>query len=199
MKFSLFALPFLSILSVSAASSPDAGAAVVKRQTDYAPYAAIIQGLTAQVIEVNKQINATLASVSPNADPLTKSAASLQVNAGVQRLTDLVNAATQQVQATAANAGTGDQAGVVAKRQIDVGVLAAAIVVLLVEISSTLNGIIAVLGLSGLLAFASPLTLGLSGLILALDVVVTGLLVAVGVLVNGLLIGLSIALAGLIV
>jgi hypothetical protein len=129
-----------------------------------------------------------LAGVSPEADPATKSAASADVNSHIQTITELINAAVEQVKA----------APVSLKRQgIDPLVLATLIVNLLVELSFTLNGIIAALGLTSLLAFLQPLTTGLSGLILALDLVVTGVLVLVTALVNALLIGLSVALAGL--
>jgi hypothetical protein len=105
----------------------------------------------------------------------------------VSAITDLVTAATATVP-TASKLRT---------RQADATAIADLIAMLLLELSGTLNGVIAALGLESLLGFLDPLTTGLSGLILALEVIVDGLLVAVGILVDGILTGLSVALAGL--
>jgi len=106
----------------------------------------------------------------------------------------------------------------VVARQINVNALAGAVTTLLLDISGTLNNVIAALGLSTsclldtslgesneltcpaaqALAFAQPLVAALSNLLLALAVVVNDLLAVVQQLLNGLLIGLSAALAGLV-
>jgi len=109
----------------------------------------------------------------------------------VQEITSLINGATAQVKALPAASAK------VRRQGVSVAALVAQIAALLLELSGTLNGVIAALGLTSLLAFLNPLTTGLSGLILALEVVVDGLLIAVGVLLDGILTGLSVALAGL--
>jgi len=108
----------------------------------------------------------------------------------VQQITALINAATDQVKQLAPAAKSKRQA-------VTIPVLVDQIAALLLELSGTLNLVIATLGLTGLLAFLNPLTSGLSALFLALALVVDGLLIAVGLLLNGILVGLSIALAGI--
>ena len=102
-------------------------------------------------------------------------------------------------------------------RQLNVNALAGAVTTLLMDISGALNNVISALGLSmssfrnflmnierltyplaQALAFAQPLVIALSNLLLALEVVVNNLLQIVRQLVDGLLIGLSAALAGLV-
>jgi hypothetical protein len=138
--------------------------------------------------------DATLATVSADSGADQKAAAQAQVNSAISTITDMINGATAQVKTLAAAQG---KAKMVKRQGISLQGIVDQIAALLLELSGTLNGIIAVLGLTGLLAFLNPLTSGLSGLILALALVVDGLLVAVGILLNTVLIGLSVALAGL--
>jgi len=136
----------------------------------------------------NTTPDSTVAAVPADADDATKAAASVEVNNAVSEITNLINAATASVPAPAKRLQV---------RQISPAAIAEFIGLILLELSGTLNNVIAVLGLASLLGFLSPLTTGLSGLILSLELVVDGLLAVVTVLLDGILTGLSVALAGL--
>lgn len=156
----------------------------------------------------------TLASLPSGANITQQDDAGLAIHNALTEMTSLITDAVSNVNAL----GTSKKE----KRQVDVLAIAALIAALLVEISATLDAVIAVLGIGtfsvisakhlyhkfykltvsvrftgALLGYLNPLTAGLSALILALTVVIDGLLVVVTALLNTLLIGLSVALAGL--
>jgi len=161
--------------------------AAVSEKRQYDAELSILNGLFSQIQTYTGQINATVAALPADADDATKAAASAQVNSAVSEITGLITAATASVPA----------ASLLRTRQVSAATIAELIGMILLELSGTLNSVIAALGLTSLLGFLTPLTLSLSGLILALELVVDNLLAVVEELLDGILTGLSIALAGL--
>ncbi|MCJ1314463.1 hypothetical protein MMC25_008145 [Agyrium rufum] len=174
---------FTGVFSAPVAEIPQ-DAALVKREdplTVLTDLYATVQGYTAK-------INATTATITPLSTPAEKAAASAAIKPLFTAITAAVTSSSGKVTAVKM---------LLAKRQ-GANAIAAALVVLLEDLSGTLNQVIATLGLTTALAFAEPLVLALSALVATLIPVVDGLLLIVEQLLNGLLGGLSIALAGLV-
>lgn len=169
--------------------------AVEKRAVSLSTAIAIVQTLYSEVQVVTAKINATVAGLGDPVTLVESTAASLQINAAVADITILVNSAIAEVNGAAPKTAR----NAIAARQAPTD-LASLVTLLLLEISGTLNGVLAALGLQGLLAGTlGGLVTALSGLLLALVPVVDNLLELVRRLLDGLLIGLSAALAGLII
>jgi len=188
---SLFALAGLFASSIVA--SPLSTVAVEKRQSDAA--LSIVTGLLTTIQGFDATINSTTAGISSDSTDDEKAAASTTVNSQVSSITDAINSAIVSVQAIPTTTKRGDLA---VRQSASPTAIALAIESILLDLSGTLNGVIASLGLTSLLGFLTPLTTALSGLIAALEVVVDDLLAVVEELLNGILTGLIIALAGLV-
>ncbi|KAK9776119.1 hypothetical protein SCAR479_07339 [Seiridium cardinale] len=188
MKFSLVAvLPIFGLLSTGLSSPAVAPAtAAIEKRADASD---LLNDLITSVKVQTGAINATLAALPSGANITQQDDAGLAIHNALTEMTSLVTDAITNVNAL--------QTSNKEKRQLDVLAVAALIAALLVEISATLDAVIAALGIGALLGFLNPLTGALSALILALTVVIDGLLVVVTALLNTLLIGLSLALAGL--
>ena len=136
--------------------------------------------------------------------PAEKATASSAIQKNIGSITAAVKSSTTQVKGLSK-----------VKRQApDANALAGIVANILLDIGGALNEVIADLGLSAyilifyvhfpnrysatVLGFAAPLTVALSALLLALEVVVNDLLAIVQALLDGLLTGLSAALAGLL-
>ncbi|KAL9100493.1 MAG: hypothetical protein Q9187_009357 [Circinaria calcarea] len=181
---------FISILALATSlmgvmSAPTAEVSIEKRASD--PISLVIN-LLATVQVYTAQINTTVATLTPTSSPAEKKVASDAIQKCMKSITAAVVKTTKQVPTKP-----------IAARQVTSPTsLANIILTLLLDLSGTLNNVIAGLGLTAALAFAQPLVLALSNLLLSLAVVVDNLLVVVRQLVGALLIGLSAALAGLI-
>jgi len=189
-----------TMCGVFAAPSPAGPAevqAVEKRASSLSAAAAlsIVQGLTTTLNGMATNINKTTSSISDSSTAAQKSAAVSSVGAEMTSMTLAINKAVGEI-GLQAN-GVSQTARSLEGRQ-SAEALAVALEELLFTLAGTVNTALAVLGLTGLLAFLTPLTGSLSGLVLTLIGVVDGLLAVVEVLLNGLLIGVSGLLAGLI-
>ncbi|KAI1859528.1 uncharacterized protein JN550_012046 [Neoarthrinium moseri] len=179
------ALPLFGFFG-TALTSPTVAPATIQGRADAS---GLLDALITSVKVQTGAINATLAALPAGANITQQDDAGLAIHTALTEMTNVINAAISDVNAL----GTSTKE----KRQLDVLAIAALIAALLVEISATLDAVIAVFGIGALLGYLNPLTGALSALILALTVVIDGLLVVVTALLNTLLIGLSVALAGL--
>jgi len=195
MRTSFFTLFALGGLFASSIASPIASSAdIEKRQTGPTAALVLLDDLFATIQTYTGTINSTVAGINSESTAAEKASASAIVNQAVSGITaSVANSAVSagSLSAVKARALQGRQA-------TSTTAIAAAIEMILLELSGTLNGVIAALGLTSLLGFLTPLTTALSQLIAALEVVVDDLLVIVEELLNGILTGLSLALAGLV-
>jgi len=189
--FSLFALT--GLFASSCVASPVANAvAVEKRQSDAA--LSIVTDLLSTIQGFDATINSTIAGVSPSSSADDQAAASTTVNGIITEITDAVNSAIASVQAIPVS----KRDNLAVRQTATPTEITLVLEEILEELSNTLNGVIASLGLTSLLGFLTPLTTALGGLIAALEVVVDDLLAVVEELLNGILTGLSVALDGLV-
>ncbi|KAF3915785.1 hypothetical protein ABW20_dc0110382 [Dactylellina cionopaga] len=203
MKFfssSILALGLLgSSLFASAAVLPAekrevAPVALEKRAVSLDAAISIVQALIVEVKVYTSAINATIAALPAAPGLLEGADAASKVNTAVGQITVVITAAIAKVNTVAPTARD------IVARQAAPADLAGLLANLLIEISSTLNGVINALGLGALLSGTlGGLVTALSGLLLALVPVVDNLLELVRRLLDGLLVGLSAALVGLII
>ncbi|KAF3937137.1 hypothetical protein ABW19_dt0206087 [Dactylella cylindrospora] len=186
---------FASAAVIPAEKREVAPVEIEKRVPDLAVAISIVQTLYDEVKGVTGTINATVAAL-PDAPSLIESAtAATKINDAVGQITVLITGTIAKINSAAKT----KRSDVIIARQAPTD-LAGVLVNLLIEISSTLNGVINALGLGALLAGTlGGLVTALSGLLLALVPVVDNLLELVRRLLDGLLIGLSAALLGLII
>ncbi|KAK3723268.1 hypothetical protein LTR37_001991 [Vermiconidia calcicola] len=187
--FSLLALPAL-FLSAFAAPAAQPNTAVEKRQVP--ELYTITDQLYNEVHAHTANIMAITSSITDSSTTAEKDDATTSVRNDIEQITTLINAANADVQSVG-GAGTTTK---LARRQA-AGDLAQVIAELIADISNALDAIETTLGLGALLGLLNPLTLGLSGLLLSLQVLVDNILVLVRQIVDGLLTGLGGALAGL--
>jgi len=175
-----------------------APAPVEKRALSISAAIDIVQDLTTEIKTVTGSINSTVAGLPENPSILDSTAAAVNINAAVAKITVLVQAAIAEI--SSAGVARKTVRDVAIRQSATPGDLASVLAGLLIEISGTLNGVITALGLQALLSGTlGGLVTALSGLLLALVPVVDNLLLLVKNLLDGLLIGLSVALLGLIV
>jgi len=192
MKFSLLKSFALGGFLTSAIANP-----IAIRQESSA--LTILTDLFTTVQTYTGAINATLATLSGNS-----SAALSSVSTELTGLTSAISAATTSIQGLTPVSKRSDistaLSAEIKPRQLDpteLALIAAEISLILVEVFATVSAAVASLGLTALLSFLNPLTGGLGGLILAVEVLVDLLLLDVTVLLDTLLTGLGLALGGL--
>ncbi|KAK6525165.1 hypothetical protein TWF694_005311 [Orbilia ellipsospora] len=201
MKFfgsTLFTFGLIASSFVSGAVIPSEKrelAPIEKRALSISAAIDIVESLTTQVKGVTATINATVAGLPASPGLLDTTLASAQIDAALIEITGLITATVTKI-----NTAVPVKRDVIVARQATGTDLAGVIVILLTELSGTLNAVIKALGLQALLAGTlSGLVGALSALLLALVPVVDQLLALVKNLLDSLLIGLSVALAGLLV
>ncbi|KAK3710723.1 hypothetical protein LTR37_010142 [Vermiconidia calcicola] len=188
--FSLLALPALFLSTFAAPAAHPDTAAVERRQVP--ELYTIADQLYNNIHAHTANIMATTSSITDSSTTAEKDDATSSVRKDIEQITTLINAANADVQSVG-GAGTTEK---LARRQAATD-LAQVIAELIADISNALDAIETTLGLGALLGLLNPLTLGLSGLLLSLQVLVDNILVLVRQIVDGLLTGLAGALAGL--
>lgn len=203
---------YTNIKYTSVLSSP-----VLQPRDTVSSVTSIIQSLLADVKSIDTSINSTSTSISSSSTAADKLAAEASISEAINALAARIVEAT-----TATKSLVLVKKRTLEERQTDLSSLAGSVYALLVEISSTLNGVITAVGLSGksfihysycppaskvltpsraglIGGSLGPLVASLSALLLALESVVDNLLALVKELLDGLLTGLSAALAGLVI
>ncbi|KAL8961366.1 MAG: hypothetical protein Q9193_002068, partial [Seirophora villosa] len=202
--FSLTTLALASSFIAPSFTAPtsDINALVERQSPADAPAAlAIVQKLYVDVKQYTAVINSTAAALSKANTPVDQVKAGRTFTAAIASINALVVDSTASVKSIPSSAtekralelSSVDEEDALAKRQLnpaDPTGLATAVTLILLEVGGALNNIIAVLGLS-------PLVASLSLLLASLIPVVNDLLALVGALLSGVLGGLSLALAGL--
>ncbi|KAL2070977.1 hypothetical protein VTL71DRAFT_14003 [Oculimacula yallundae] len=195
MRFSYLAVLALTGLSVA---TP-----VIERRADAV---SILTDLLAEVKVHTGAINSSIAGLSP-LDVVGKAAAVTEVGASLTEVTAAFQSAASSIKALTPGCSSKrsiefvsttavDAYAPVEKRQatlaLEVAILLTAIIV---ELFATIAAAVAILGVTVLLIFLTPMTGGLSALILAVQLLVDTLLIGVIVLLNTLLTGLAIIVA----
>jgi len=185
--FSILALPALFI-STFAAPAANPGADLIEKRSETAEAYSIIDSLYSEIKQYTGAINSTAAGLSASSSAADNDTAAATFRTNVESITSAVHAAQAKVAALPVSK--------LVRRQTSTA-LASLVEDLLLEVSGALNNIISTLGLTSLLSSLEPLVSALSGLLLALEVVVNDLLALVEQLLDGLLTGLSVGLSGL--
>ncbi|CZS98443.1 hypothetical protein WAI453_005813 [Rhynchosporium graminicola] len=189
-----------SFLAVFALTSLSFATPTLGRRADAV---SVLTDLLAEIKVHTGAINGTLAGLSP-LDVIGKAAAVNTVGQSITAVTASLNSAAASIKALAPSCSTKrsnfvsttslEISAPIEKRQlgIEVAVLLTAI---LLELFATLAVAIGVLGVTVLLIFLTPMTGGLSALILSVQLLLDTLLIGVVVLLNTLLTGLAIIVA----
>jgi len=192
MKTSLVSLVAFAGLFTGVFSRPTADAAevdLVKRAGDPSP---LIQSLYTTVQGHTATINSAAASLNSASTAEQNSTAASTIKSEIAAINSAVVSTTSQVKTLSA------ARALEIRQTANTTEIATLIEELLLDISGSLNNVIATLGLTATLGFLGPLVFSLSGLLLSLELVVNNLLAVVQELLDGLLTGLSVALAGLV-
>lgn len=185
--FSVLALPALFISSF-AAPAANPGADLVEKRSEATEAYSIVESLYSEIKQYTGAINSTAAGLSASSSAADNDTAAATFRTNVESITSAVNAAQAKVAALPVSK--------LVRRDTSTA-LASLVEDLFLEISGALNNIVSTLGLTSLLSSLQPLVSSLSGLLLALEVVVNDLLALVQQLLDGLLTGLSVGLSGL--
>ncbi|CAO1598720.1 hypothetical protein XANCAGTX0491_002480 [Xanthoria calcicola] len=193
-----------SFITPSFAAPAQENALVGRQGPSDAPAAlAMVKQLYVDVKQYTAVINSTAAGLSKRDTAENKANSAKTFRTAIASINKLVVKTTSDIKKMPGSpAGKLDRKSstALAERQSpppDPTGLAAALMMLLLEIGGALNNIIAALGLAATLALLGPLVTSLSMLLAALLPVVNNLLTLLGGLLNGVLGGLSMALAGL--
>ena len=154
------------------------------------------------------EIDATLAPLTPSSPLLEKTAAIPKFGAQIIKITSAVRSTTSDFRDLApANATQPSNSEAEKRSSVEVEpkktvkrqliAISALLSLIIVEIFATVTAAVAILGLAGLLVYLNPLTVAVSALILAVQLVLDVVLVGVIALLNGLLTSLALGVSGL--